>query len=102
MATDLNLFICFSRELEGVRRHSCAYQSIPPFVAQFVRCIDGRTPGLVFSMHEMLLSGRNLFPVLTAVVLPLVEAETILPRITGVCTVSPGGTVFCPMIILNS
>jgi hypothetical protein len=53
-------------------------------------------------VHEVLLSGRKLFLTLVGLEkLSLVEAETQLPHITGVCTVSPGGTVFRPMIILK-
>jgi hypothetical protein len=99
---ELNVFICSAHELDFVRRHFCDHASIAPFFANFRPFIEGRFSGHVFSMHEMQLSALKTFNVLVGQGrLSLADAQTKLPHITGVCTVSAGGAVFRPMIILK-
>jgi hypothetical protein len=64
--------------------------------------IEGRNPRLVFNMEKNQLSARKRFRVLTgAGHLPLIKAETKLPRVTGLCTISAAGVVFKSIIILK-
>jgi hypothetical protein len=53
-------------------------------------------------MDKTQLSARKRFRVLIgAGNLPLTKAETKLPHLTGLCTISVGGAVFKPIIILK-
>jgi hypothetical protein len=102
VARKLELHICAPQELEAARRQFCDHPRIRSFFITFQDVIAGRDPRLVFNMDEAQLTARKRFRVLTdAKHLPLVKAEAKLPHITGVCTVSAGGTVFRPMIILK-
>jgi hypothetical protein len=102
IAEELGLKICWSQELDAVRRCFCDHEAISFFFIRFQSVIEGRDPRLIFNMDETQLSARKRFRVLTSHGhLPLVKAEAKLPHITGVCTVSAGGTVFRPLLILK-
>jgi hypothetical protein len=102
MIQPLRLYISSTREIEAIRREFCACEAIPPFFAHFRSLINGRDPGLVFAMHEEQLSARKLFRGLVDMhVLSLVEAETKVAHITGMCTVCAGGDRFRPIVILK-
>jgi hypothetical protein len=102
VARELGLKICAPQELESARRQFCDHASIRSFFITFADVIAGRDPRLVFNMDETQLSARKRFRVLTDLGhLPLVKAESKLPHITGVCTISAAGTVFRPIIILK-
>jgi hypothetical protein len=102
VARELELKICAPQELEAARRQFCDHAAIRSFFVTFADVIAGRDPRLVFNMDETQLSARKRFRVLTGSGhLPLVKAESKLPHITGVCTISAAGTVFRPIIILK-
>jgi hypothetical protein len=80
----------------------CDCEAISFFFLQFQSVIEGRNPRLIFNLDETQLSARKRFRVPTgAGHLPLIKAETKLPHLTGLCTVSAGGAVFKPIIILK-
>jgi hypothetical protein len=101
IAGELDLRICAPQKIEAARRYFCDYEAIF-FFLRFQSVIEGRNPRLIFNMDETKLSARKRFHVLTgAGHLPLIKAETKLPHLTGLCTISTGGTVFMPIIVLK-
>jgi hypothetical protein len=100
MTADLDLYICSSQDLDKFRRRFCDYQAVALFFERFHPLIEQRDPRLVFTMHEAQLSARRTFRgLIEGGHLPLLEAETKVPHITALCTVSAGGTVFRPLVI---
>jgi hypothetical protein len=98
---ELGLKICSPQDIDACR-HFCDHGAISMFFVAFQAVFDGRGRRLVFNAGEAQLSSRKRFRVLTDQGhLPLVKAETKLPQITGVCSISAGGTVFRPIIILK-
>jgi hypothetical protein len=64
--------------------------------------IEGRNPRLVFNMEDTQLSAGKRFRVLTgAGHLPLIKAETKLPHVMGLCTMSAAVVVFESIIIFK-
>jgi hypothetical protein len=99
---DLNVHICASQEPATARRHAGDHSRIQSFLVTFQDVIAGRDPRLVINMDKTQLMARKRLRVLTeAGRLPLVTVVAKLPHITGECTVSAGGTVSRPMIILK-
>jgi hypothetical protein len=102
IAGELDLRICAPQEFEAVRRYFCDYEAISFFFLRFQSVIERRHLCLIFNMDGTQLSARKRFRVLTgAGHLLLINAETILPHLTRLCTISAGGAVFKPIIILK-
>jgi hypothetical protein len=102
IAQELQVRICSPQEIDAARRHFCDHMSISMFFVTFRDVIEGRDKRLVFNMDETQLSSRKRFHVLAVNGhYPLVKAEAKLPHLTGVCTISAGGAVFRPIIILK-
>jgi hypothetical protein len=102
IAGELDLRICAPRELEAARRYFCDYEALSLFFLHFQSVIEGRNRCLIFNMDETHLSARKWFRVLTGVGhLPLIKTETKLPHLTRLCTISAGGAVSKPIIILK-
>jgi hypothetical protein len=103
IADVLGLKICAPQELEAARRYFCDVRAITVFFTTFRDVIYGRDPRLVFNMDETQLSAKKRFRVLTvAGKLPLVKAQSKLPHLTGIVTISAGGACFRPIVILKS
>jgi hypothetical protein len=102
IAQELDLKICAPQELEAARRCFCNYGVISFFI-HFQSVIEGRNPRLVFNMEDMQLLVRKRFRGLTGPGHPpLTKAETKLPHVTQLCTISVGGVVFKSIIILKN
>jgi hypothetical protein len=99
----LGLKICAPQAIEAVRRYFCDVAAVTRFFTTFSDVIQGRDPRLVFNMDETQLSAKKRFRVLTvAGKLPLVKAQSKLPHLTGLCTISASGACFRPIVILKS
>jgi hypothetical protein len=95
-----DLRIVNSQQLESARRWSCSFNAIADFFTRFSLLFQ-RDPHLIFNADETMLSGLKRFRVLAEKQrLPLVTAETKLPHLTAMCTISATGTTFKPFVIL--
>jgi hypothetical protein len=89
------------QHLEVARRLYCNFDSIVQFDVEF-QILFQRDWRLIFKADEPMLSGLKRFRVLAEIrKLPLVTAETKLPRLTAMCVVSAAGMA-CKLFLVLS
>jgi hypothetical protein len=97
----LNLNICQPQHLELARRMFCDRPRVENFFAQFAGLFD-RDPRLIWNADETQLCARKRFKVICRHgELPLVTAMQQVPHITGLVSISGGGKVLPPIVILK-
>ena len=97
-----NLNIVPKSDLETMRRIACGKVSIEEFFTKHSHLFT-RDPRLIFNMDETSVSANKKFKVVVSKGrIPLSETDPLYPHMTACVTVSAGGYVMKPMLILKN
>lgn len=98
----LKIKVCRPQMLELARRHFCDRDRVANFLIKF-EPLFARDKRLIWNADETQLNSMKRFRVLCKRgILPLVAAMEAVPHLTGIVSISGGGQIVQPVIILKN